>query len=164
LVDQLRAAIGADSSQNCEDDESDEKNAARTSGEFRTHGETEQAKAGGEAGGDEHKRFVNRENSLDGASREHGGFGEPSRECGEAGGESAEIQKSDGSAMPVVIGAPNGEGREKESGEPESDWKMNEERMDVEHGFQAGEHAGLLRKLVGRFWRRCVGDAKAEEH
>jgi hypothetical protein len=55
--------------------------------------------------------------------------------------------------MPVVVGAPDGESFKEEGSEPEGDWKMNEEWMNVEHGFQAGEHVDLLR-IAGRFSRR----------
>lgn len=91
LVDELRAAIGADGGENCEDDESDEEDAARANSEFCAHGETKQAEAGGKAGGDDHERFVNCENGLDGAGGKNGGLGEPSGECGETSGESTEI-------------------------------------------------------------------------
>ena len=65
--------------------------------------------------------------------------------------------------MPVVIGAPDGERFEEKGGKPEGDWKMNEERMNVEHGLQAGEHWRPPAEWMARFWRRCGGDAKVGE-
>ena len=102
------------------------------------------------------------ENALNGKAGLNGGLGEPSGKCGDERGESSEVEKTDGGAVPVVIGAPDGESFKEERGEPECDWKMNEERVDVEHGFQAGEHVGLLSEWMSRFWRMCPGDAKRD--
>jgi len=93
---------------------------------------------------------VNVENALDGEAGFDGGLGEPSGEGGDECGESAEIEQADGGEVLVVVGAPDGESFEEKRGEPEGDWKMYEERMDVEHGFQAGEHVSLLD--AKRFW------------
>jgi len=60
---------------------------------------------------------------------------EPSGECGGEGADRADIEKADGGAVEIVAGAPDGEDFKQERAEPESDWEMYEERMDVEHGF-----------------------------
>jgi len=86
---------------------------------------------------------VDGENALDGEAGLDGGLAEPSGECGDEGGESAEVKETDGGAVLVVIGTPDGERFEEKSREPEGDGEMNEERVDVEHGFQAGEHVGV---------------------
>lgn len=135
LVDELRAAVGADDGDDCERDESEEKNAAGGGGEICALAETIYGENGGQAGGDEHERFVDFEDALDGEAGFDGRLGEPSGKCGGECGESAQIKQADGGAVLIVIGAPDGENFKEKRGEPECDWKMNEERVNVEHGF-----------------------------
>jgi hypothetical protein len=78
---------------------------------------------------------VDVEYALDGEAGLDGRLCEPSGECGGEGGESTEIKKSDGGAVKIVIGAPHGEYFKQKRAEPECDWEMHEERVDIEHGF-----------------------------
>jgi hypothetical protein len=103
---------------------------------------------------------VDFEDALNGETWLDGRLGEPSRERGDECGERAEVKKADGGAVLVVIGAPDGESFKEKGSEPECDGKMDEERMDVEHGFQAGEHGSLLRGN-GEILKEILGRCKA---